>query len=428
MKLKANKVDIMGSRRRQGEAPIVSLTVEETRTLIRESIHEVLDEILEEKLTPVTQLVASLRVDLDKACESVLEVRNTAEEAKVAAQGNSTKMAEMESTINRLTKQTKDLQDKVISMECHSRRDNLCFGGIPESAVESDQQCEEKVRQVISELMNIDTQDIKFVRCHRLGPRRANTTRSIIIKFHYYGDRQLVWSKRSVLRGKTVWVSENFPSEIEKRRALLRPIWKEAKQMAEYRGKAFINVDKLVLNGQSFSVDQLHRLPEKLQPENVATKTVDDKYVCFWSRDSIFSNFYKSPFVVGDKTYSCVEQYVMYQKALLFDDGEKATDIMEADDPATHKALGYQVTNFDLGKWRQEAPKIVMDALQAKFDQHPRLKAKLLETRGKELVETSPSDRFWGIGIRMSDPAVKDKSKWGQNRLGKLLMELRDNF
>ena len=391
----------MSLRRRHGEAPIVSLTVEETRTLIRESIHEVLDDILEEKLTPVTQLIAGLRVDLDKACESVLEVRQTADEATVTAKRNSTKMAEMEATIARLTKETKDLQDKVISIECHSRRDNLCFGGIPESNVETDQQCEEKVRQVISDLMSIDTQDIKFVRCHRLGQRRANVTRSIIVKFHYYGDRQLVWSKRSQLRGKKVWVAENFPVEIEKKRTILRPIWREAKQMAEYRGKAFINVDKLVLNGQSFTVEQLHRLPEKLQPENIATRTVEGKYVCFWSRDSVFSNFYKCPFVVGGKTYSCVEQYVMYQKALLFDDEEKSARIMEADDPATHKAIGYQVANFDLDKWRHEAPKIVSDALQAKFDQHPRLKNKLLETRGKELVETSPADHFWGVGIRI---------------------------
>ena len=124
----------------------------------------------------------------------------------------------------------------------------------------------------------------------------------------------------------------------------------------------------------------------------------------------------------------CVEQYVMYQKALLLDDEEKAADIMEADCSATHKALGYQVSNFDLGKWRRHRPKIVMNALLFKCYQHPRLKTKLLETKGKELVETSPTDCFWCVGIRMSGLALKDKSKWGQNKLGKLLMELHDNF
>ena len=103
--------DIMGTRRRQGEAAMVSLTIEETWTLIKESIHDVLDEILEEKLTPLTKTVANLRVDIDKVGESVVEVRQTAEEAKQTAENNTSKMADMESTIIRLTNQTKILQD-----------------------------------------------------------------------------------------------------------------------------------------------------------------------------------------------------------------------------------------------------------------------------------------------------------------------------
>lgn len=418
----------MPTRGRPAESAMVSLTIEETRTLIKESIHEVLDEILEEKLTPLTQTVAALRFDVDKTIESVIDVRKTAEEAKATAADNSTKMADMESTITRLTRQTKDLQDKIVSMECHSRRDNLCFGGIQETTGETDQECEDKVRAAILTHMNIDTQNMKFVRCHRLGKKRANFTRSIIIKFHYYGDRQTVWTKRSTLKGKKIWVSENFPIEIEKKRAILRPVLNEARQLPEYRGKAFMNVDKLILNGQSYSVEQLQRLPLQLQPENIATKTVDDKYVCFWTRDSVFSNFYKSPFQLGGKSFSCVEQYIMYQKALLFDDQEKANSIMEVDDPALQKSLGNQVANFDMNTWKIEAPKLVMDALKAKFDQHPRLKQKLLDTRGKELVEASPTDRYWGVGLRMSDPAIKNKVNWGQNKLGKLLMELRDNI
>ena len=417
-----------GRRRQGGEAAMVALTIEETRTLIRESIHDVLDDILEEKLTPVTQLVAGLRVDIDKTNESVLEVRQSVEEAKEKAENNSTKMAEMERAITSLTRDNKELREKIISVEGHSRQDNLSCGGIQEIASETDKDCEEKVRLVISTHMNIDPQNMKFVRCHRLGPKRVNMTRNIIVKFHYYGDRQLVWGKRGELKGKKIWISENFPLEIEKRRAILRPIWQEARKMQEFKGKVFMNVDKLVLNGHTYTVDQLHRLPQNLQPESIATKVIDDKYVCFWGRDSVFSNFYRSPFTLGGKSYTCVEQYIMHQKALLFKDQEKAEHIMVADDPAEHKALGNQVINFDFDTWRREAPSIVKEAITAKFDQHPRLKTLLLNTRGKELVEASPTDRFWGIGMRLSDPALKDKGKWGKNMLGKLLVELRDSM
>ena len=419
----------MSARRRHGgEAAMVALTIEETRTLIRESIHDVLDEILEEKLTPVTQLVAGLRVDIDKTNESVLEVRQTAEEAKQKAETTSTKMAEMESTISSLTRQNRDLQERIIAVESHSRRDNLCFGGIQENANETDRDCEEKVRSVISTHMNIDPQNMKFVRCHRLGPKRANVTRNVIVKFHYFGDRQLVWGKRSELKGKRIWVSENFPPEIEKRRAILRPIWQEARKMQEYKGKAYIKVDKLILNDHMYTVDQLHRLPQNLQPESISTRIIDDKYVCFWGRDSVFSNFHRSPFTLGGKSYTCVEQYIMYQKALLFNDQERAERILAVDDPAEHKANGKLVANFDPDTWRRQAQSIVKEALEAKFDQHPHLKTRLLNTRGKELVEASPNDRFWGIGMRLSDPAIKDKGKWGKNMLGKLLMEIRDNI
>ncbi len=66
------------------------------------------------------------------------------------------------------------------------------------------------------------------------------------------------------------------------------------------------------------------------------------------------------------------------------------------------------------------------EAITAKFKQNPGLKTFLLNTGDRELVETSPADSFWGVGLDMKSPALLDKSQWkGRNILGKLSCELR---
>jgi len=152
-------------------------------------------------------------------------------------------------------------------------------------------------------------------------------------------------------------------------------------------------------------------------------------FTFFFGPENPFSQWYTSTFVVGDITYTCAEQYMMHGKALLFEDGETALEILAVDHPRAHKALGRKVRGFDDHVWKREREGIVMAGSRAKFTQNADLLDKLLATRGTELVEASPYDKIWGIGLGERDPNALDPAKWrGLNLLGKILTKLRDEL
>lgn len=152
-------------------------------------------------------------------------------------------------------------------------------------------------------------------------------------------------------------------------------------------------------------------------------------YTFFFTEASPFSQWHPSPFVVDGKKFICAEQYMMHGKAMLFGDAEVADEILVATHPKQHKALGRKVKNFDDAVWKRERENIVYAGSKAKFTQNPPLLEALLATKGTTLVEASPYDRIWGIGLGAKDPRAQDPTQWkGQNLLGKILTKLRDEL
>jgi ribA/ribD-fused uncharacterized protein len=153
------------------------------------------------------------------------------------------------------------------------------------------------------------------------------------------------------------------------------------------------------------------------------------KFTFFFTEASPFSQWYASRFVDDGIEYWWAEQYMMRGKALLFGDDEVAAQILAAPHPREHKALGRKVKNFDDAIWKRERVRIVTAGNRAKFTQNPELLDALLATKGTTLVEASPYDRIWGIGLDAKDPRAQDPAQWqGQNLLGKILTELRDEL
>lgn len=152
-------------------------------------------------------------------------------------------------------------------------------------------------------------------------------------------------------------------------------------------------------------------------------------YTFFFTEASPFSQWHRCAFSVDGNAFSCAEQYMMFGKAMLFDDAEMAGKILEADHPRQHKALGRKVRGFDDAAWRRQRENIVHAGNHAKFTQNPALLELLLATKGTTLVEASPYDKIWGIGLAATDPRANDATKWkGQNLLGKILTKLRDEL
>lgn len=154
-----------------------------------------------------------------------------------------------------------------------------------------------------------------------------------------------------------------------------------------------------------------------------------EKFTFFWETRSPFSQWHPSDFTVEGVEFNCAEQYMMYQKAQLFKDEQIARQILLTKKPRDQKALGRKVRNFDTTVWNNHCKQIVYDANYAKFTQNEALKEALFATVGTTLVEASPYDKIWGIGLTADHPDAQDKSKWqGTNWLGEVLNQLRDNL
>lgn len=153
------------------------------------------------------------------------------------------------------------------------------------------------------------------------------------------------------------------------------------------------------------------------------------KFTFFW-QDKYLTQWSTSPFAdLSGLMYNCAEQYMMAQKALLFSDGETFKKIMSTTSPREQKDLGRQVQNFNQTIWDAYSTMIVYDGNLLKFSQNKKHRDVLLNTEGIFLVEASPYDRIWGIGLRKEDPRANDMSTWqGQNRLGFVLTKVRETI
>ncbi|TDE14627.1 NADAR family protein [Dyadobacter psychrotolerans] len=160
------------------------------------------------------------------------------------------------------------------------------------------------------------------------------------------------------------------------------------------------------------------------------------KYIFFWghqpSRDgsinsSCFSQWFNAPVLVDGIIYPTSEHWMMAQKALLFKDENTFHKIISSKSPGEAKELGRQVDNFNLAIWEQKRYQIVLEGSLHKFGQHSRLREFLLNTKQRILVEASPVDTIWGIGLTAESHGARYPELWaGKNLLGFALMEARD--
>lgn len=175
-----------------------------------------------------------------------------------------------------------------------------------------------------------------------------------------------------------------------------------------------------------YNVDSL------LQSNNTYSR---DDFVFFWGHTdrkedvnkSCLSQWYMCSFVVDNVSYNCAEQFMMAEKARIFGDDDTWQQIMASYDPMTIKKLGRKVRNFNAYVWKKNCQQIVKRGNLAKFSQNQKLLEYLLGTGDKILVEASPKDTIWGIGLAEDASEASNPRLWqGENLLGFTLMEARD--
>lgn len=174
----------------------------------------------------------------------------------------------------------------------------------------------------------------------------------------------------------------------------------------------------------------------------------EEKFTFFWETESPFSQWHPSEFTapcymwrtefydqllkIGfpeNIVFTTAEQYMMYAKAMTFVDIDTARAIMAETNPRKIKALGRQVNRFNEDTWLFYRYRIVYLANKFKFSQNDDLKTALFATQGTTLVEASPYDNIWGIGLTKDDPKAQQRATWaGKNLLGEVLTELRKDL
>lgn len=162
------------------------------------------------------------------------------------------------------------------------------------------------------------------------------------------------------------------------------------------------------------------------------------RYLHFWGHRprpdgrigaSCLSQWWPAPFAVDGVEYATAEHWMMAGKARLFGDAEAERRVLAAAHPAEAKKAGRLVRGFDEGVWERERFRIVVEGSVHKFAAHPDLGSFLLGTGDRVLVEASPLDRVWGIGLAADDEAAWDPERWrGLNLLGFALMEARERL
>ncbi|WP_043733904.1 NADAR family protein [Streptomyces zinciresistens] len=162
------------------------------------------------------------------------------------------------------------------------------------------------------------------------------------------------------------------------------------------------------------------------------------KYLHFWGHRpladgrlgaSCLSQWWPSPFTVDSVAYATAEHWMMAEKARLFGDAEGERRVLAAEHPSRAKKAGRLVRGFDDAVWERERFRIVVEGSVHKFSADPELADFLLRTGDRVLVEASPVDRVWGIGLAAGDDGAGDPLRWrGPNLLGFALMEARERL
>jgi len=158
------------------------------------------------------------------------------------------------------------------------------------------------------------------------------------------------------------------------------------------------------------------------------------EYVFFWGHErpklgvskTCLSQWYDASFEFEGTLYQTAEHFMMAEKARLFGDSEAAIKAVQASNPGEAKKIGRAVKGFISSLWLQKRFSIVVNANLNKFGQHDELKDFLISTDPRVLVEASPVDKIWGIGLAADDAGIENPNLWkGENLLGFALMEVR---
>lgn len=334
----------------------------------------------------------------------------------------------MEDVDGKIDKVKDEVQYISLKSKANSNRDNLVITGLKEDPQKTDMKL---VSSFFKDCLKIPNVDIDVV--YRMGePAREGHiyTRPLVVRFPRASEKKKVWAGKTDITeedGNIIRIQADLPKRLRDDAVLLNRVVKAAGKIPKYKS-AKIKDYTLLLHGDTYSPDDLERLPPPLRPSTLATPR-SATAVAFFSKDSELSNHYRSNFTIEDHLFHSMEHYLAFKKAQLT--GQQATinKALKVKDPVEAKAVLNSLKNSVGKEWKKQAPAFAEAGLRAKFRQNQYLLEFLLETGDRQLGEAS-RDTFWGVGATLTHPQILDTSNWPPegNLLGRSLMKIRDEL
>ena len=199
---------------------------------------------------------------------------------------------------------------------------------------------------------------------------------------------------------------------------------KAARRLDKYKGVCHLDGPQLVIEGKHYHHQNIHTLPEDLNPMEVTSRTNEEIFAFFGELNPL-SNCHPCKFDLEGESFNSSEQYIQRTKAKYCGDKIAMDRILNCKDAADCKEVSRDIVNLDRKGWIDSAESLCFNGIQAKFLQNDHLMERLLDTGEKTLVETS-YDEAWGTGQHLGSRDCLVRSKWKSiGILGRILMRIR---
>ena len=326
----------------------------------------------------------------------------------------------------------KKLETRIGLLEDQLLEKNVIFQGIHEEEYEDRSDVKTQIVKAIAS--TLDGKDFTAKKTlagktsidtvERLGKYNPLRIRPVKVRFLEKKDVDHLFRNRKKLP-KDVYIDHEYSHTTEKERRLVRPILRAARRMEKYKGKVRMEGPHLVVDGKHYHRQNLHTLPDDLDPIESTSKT-NDTIIGFFGELHPFSNFHPCKFKVGEHEFHSSEQFIQMKAAEYFEDKVAMDRIMNASDAQECKEIARDIHNFNKTDWSKVAEELCEPGILQKFLQNETLLRYLMETGNKTIVESSWDD-IWGTGQHIGGKEALNKNKWTSvGLLGKILMGIRD--
>ena len=362
---------------------------------------------------------------MNKAIERVTASVNKIIEANPVIQTHSNAIVELQkesvenqTSVRRINKDQEELKAKLISIENRTLENCLVFRGVPEGEYEKESETSKKIKEALKNLISSNSdkeaeqtvKNFEIQRCKRLGKYFKDQARPISVDFLQKDNTDYIMDNKSQLP-EGIYADREYNQETERKRKLLRPILKAAKQHKDFQGRCKMDRDTLVLRGKCYTVNTIDQLPNSLSTVNVTSKSNETTFGYFGELNPL-SNFHPSPFRMYDQEYHCSEQYIQEAKAKYFNYAETYNKLHNTKTGLECKIIAKQTKNFNAKKWEQIAKDICKPAIKQKFQMNHNPRCMLLEYTKNKLIIECAKDTLWGTGVPLDNEMCLDSSMW----------------